>query len=53
MPVNPLIVGYIVVLILQNGLPAVLSILSEWAKTDPTMGDLEALKGIPIDPDAD
>jgi hypothetical protein len=52
MPQNALIVGYIVTLILQNGLPAVLAILNEWAKADPSMSDLEALKSIPIDPDA-
>jgi hypothetical protein len=50
--VDPILIGYIVTMIIQYGLPAVFSILTEWAKADPGMSDLEALKSIPIDPDA-
>lgn len=37
---------------IQYGLPALLSLLTEFQKVDPTMTDLEVLKGLPIDPDA-
>ena len=45
------IVAYCMALALQYGLPALLAVLTEWQKVDPTMTDLEALKGVPIDPD--
>jgi len=46
------VAAYIASLALQYGLPALLKILQEWKKVDPTMTDLTALKAIPIDPDA-
>jgi hypothetical protein len=49
---NPEAIVYLIALLINNGAPALLSIMKEWQKADPTMTDLEVLKGIPIDPDA-
>lgn len=47
------LIGYAVTVAVNNGLPALLNVLQEWKKQDPTMSDLEVLKSIPIDPDAE
>jgi hypothetical protein len=49
---DPAILGYLMLVAVNNGLPVLSNILQEWKKQDPTMTDLEVLKSIPIDPDA-
>ncbi len=50
---KPEIILYLIGILIQNGAPALLAVMNEWKKVDPTMTDLETLKGIPIDPDAE
>jgi hypothetical protein len=49
---NVQLAAFAAALALQYGLPALLNVLMEFQKKDPTMTDLVVLKSIPIDPDA-
>ncbi len=37
--------------LMERGLPAAMNLYERFKKVDPTLSDLEALKGLAIDPD--
>ncbi len=43
---------YLIAVIVNNGIPALIQLIKDWEIVDPTLSDWEALKSIPINPDA-
>jgi hypothetical protein len=49
---NPELIVYLIAVLIDKGVPALAGLITAWQKVNPTLTDIEALRSLPIDPDA-